>query len=263
MTLSFLFRTCVFPIACCLPLLLSHAQTRPAFPPPNQALFAPLDWPAPSTLRTVDGRPGPDYWQQDVDYDIAVTLDPVTHRLSGSVKITYSNNSPQALHQLWIQLDQNAFAPASRNARLHGADSRWRGSFETGGFEITDVSVNRKGKHYTPEYLINDTRLRIALENPLPPGGSVIDITLNYQYIVPEFGADRTGRMAVEDGTVYQIAQWYPRMYVYDDVNGWNTMPYLGQGEFYTEYGDYNLEITVPSDFVVVATGELLNAEEV
>lgn len=256
-------RTFLFQLIFCLPLSLSFAQTESSVPETNQTLFAPINWPAPSPQRTAQGTPGNAYWQQQTDYNIAVSLDPFTHRVEGSVSITYTNNSPQSLNQLWIQLDQNAFASTSRNARLHGEASRWRGSFSEGGFEISDVTVSRKGNLYTPEYIVTDTRLRIALDNPLPAAGSVVDVTIRYSYVVPEFGADRTGRMAVENGTVYQIAQWYPRMHVYDDVSGWNAMPYLGQGEFYTEYGDYNFEITVPSDFVVVATGELLNADEV
>lgn len=242
---------------------VSSAQNNEAYPPHNQALFAPLDLPTPNDMRAADGTPGHAYWQQRANYDIAVSLDPHMYSIAGTVRITYTNNSPRALRQLWIQLDQNAFAKDSRNAFLHDPSSRWRGAFEEGGFEISDVSISRNGDVSTPSFLIDDSRLRIALDTPLPPNGAVLDITIGYSYIVPEFGADRTGWLHVEDGTVYQIAQWYPRMYVYDDVNGWNAMPYLGQGEFYTEFGDYNLEITAPSDFVVVASGELLNPDEV
>ena len=243
-----------------LPALVFAQNTTPL--QDNAERFAPLDLPEPTDYRTADGRPGPAYWQQKADYNIAVTLNPATHQISGSVRITYTNNSPQPLHQLWLQLDQNAFADGSRSARLQNRDSRWRGSFSAGGYAISNLSVSRQGEVYEPDSFIDDTRLHISLHSALPSGG-VLDIMMDYNYTIPEYGADRTGRVEVENGTVYQIAQWYPRVYVYDDVNGWNAMPYLGQGEFYTEYGNYDVEITTPSDFVVVATGELLNPDEV
>lgn len=239
------------------------ARQEAPFPPHNQSIFAPLDLPAANDIRTADGKPGGGYWQQQADYLIAVTLDPATHRIEGTITITYTNNSPRPLEQLWLQLDQNAFALDSRNANIHGPDSRWHGAFAEGGFVISDVALSRQGNLTSANYSIDDTRMRIALASPLPPGGAVMDISMNFSFTIPAYGADRVGRMDVEGGTVYQVAQWYPRMAVYDDVNGWNTMPYLGQGEFYLEYGDFNLEITTPSDFVVVATGELLNPEEV
>ena len=240
-----------------------QAQPQTPYPPHNQALFAPLDLPATNNIRTSDGQPGSGYWQQRADYFITATLNPATHRIDGTVTITYTNNSPHPLDRLWLQLDQNAFAPDSRNANIHGPDSSWRGAFSEGGFTISDVTLSRQGNQRSVDYIIDDTRMQITLASPLPPGGAVIDISMTFSFAVPSYGADRVGRMEVEGGTVYQIAQWYPRMAVYDDVNGWNTMPYLGQGEFYLEYGDFNLEITTPSDFVVVATGELLNPEEV
>ena len=206
---------------------------------------------------------GPNYWQQQADYNIAVTLDPATHRIAGTVQITYTNNSPHPLPFLWLQLDQQAFAPDSRNAQLHGPNSRWRGAFADGGYTLSEVTIGRNGSVYAPTYHINGTRMKIDLKNPVLPNGGVVDLTIVYSYTIPSFGADRTGHQAFEQGTVYQIAQWYPRMFVFDDVNGWNTMPYLGQGEFYTEFGTYNLELTAPADFVVVATGALRNEEEV
>ena len=229
----------------------------------NEAFFSPLPLPAPNSIRTVQGIPGHAYWQQRADYHITASLYPDAHRISGTVRITYTNNSPHTLHQLWLQLDQNAFSPQSRSARIQGQSTRWRGSFTDGGFTISDVYTSRLGSHSTPSYIIDDTRLRIDLDAPLPPGGSTIDISITYSFIVPDYGADRTGRTEVERGTIYQIAQWYPRMYVFDDVSGWNAMPYLGQGEFYLEYGDYTVEISVPSDFFIVATGKLVNPEEV
>ena len=241
------------------------AQTSGASSEPQHNLeaFAPLDLPTPTSYRAADGRPGPAYWQQEVDYHIEVALDPATHRITGTETITYTNNSPLPLEALWVQLDQNLFNSQSRGAALQGADSRWRGAFDDGGYDITRVEVVQGDERQEANYFVDDTRMRILLERPVPPGGGTVDLDVDFAFTVPEYGADRMGRLDVAGGTVYEIAQWYPRMVVYDDVNGWNPQPYLGQGEFYLDYGDYDLEITVPPDFIVTATGELMNPDEV
>lgn len=255
--LRFAFFTCLALLL--VPLAFAQSDAAPAH---NLAAFAPLDLPTPNMMRTADGRPGPDYWQQRVDYHIEVTLDPATHRVSGTEAIHYTNNAPQALHYLWVQLDQNLFAADSRGARLQPPSSRWRGAFTQGGFDISRIEVIQGNARRAADFMIDDTRMRIALAEPLPPGGT-LRIDLDYSFVIPEYGADRMGRLNVEQGTVYELAQWYPRMYVYDDVEGWNAMPYLGQGEFYLEYGTFEVHITVPSDFIVVAGAELQNPDEV
>ncbi len=250
-------RACAVCVAVLLLLPLaraSHGQVAP-----QRDAFKQLDLPAPNEYRSASGKPGPAYWQQRADYDIKVTLDPAAKTISGSETIRYTNNSPDTLEFLWIQLDQNLFRPGSRGAEIQPPDSRWRGSFEGGGIEIINLRVDG----VAPEFLITDTRLRIDLDNPMPPGGSSVDISMDFSFRIPEYGADRMGWLEVEQGTVFELAQWYPRMYVYDDVNGWNPMPYLGQGEFYLEYGDFNIEYTVPRDFIVASTGVLQNPEEV
>lgn len=230
--------------------------------PTNAAHFAPLpDWPAPNRIRTGSGRPGPDYWQQRADYRIAVTLDPATHTLTGEQRITYTNHSPEPLEVLWLHVEQNLFAEDSRGAKITPADSRWRGAFPGGGYTFERVELVRDGLRTGARYLVDDTRMRIDLREPLRPGERIA-IDLTWRFVIPEYGADRMGRLAVEGGTVYQLAQWFPRMAVFDDVRGWDPLPYLGQGEFYLNYGDYDLEITVPSDYVVVATGAQTNPEE-
>ena len=231
----------------------------PALPPTNDALFAPLDLPTPNRYRASDGRPGVDYWQNETDYQIAVSLAPDTHTISGTVTLTYTNNSPYALPHLWMHLEQNLFAPGSRGALRTPADSRWRGSFEDGGYRLGQVTVDRQ----PVEPLVDDTRMRIDLPEPLEGEGGMVSITVPYSFVIPEYGADRMGRLDTERGMIYQLAQWFPRAAVYDDVHGWNVMPYLGQGEFYLNYGDYDLELTVPSTMTVVSTGELLNPMEV
>jgi hypothetical protein len=237
-------------------VILAQAQAQPT-------VFEPLTLPVPSLQRMASGEPGPNYWQQRVDYRIRATLDTTTHRITGSEIITYTNNAPLALQELWLQLDQNLFAAGSLGDALIEPGSRWRGAFEGGGFQITRLEVVQQGRRYTPNYLIDDTRMRIDLEMPLPAQGGQVQLEIDFSFIAPEYGADRMGRLRVAQGTVYEIAQWYPRLYVFDDVNGWNVAPYLGQGEFYLEYGNFDVEITVPRNFIVVATGELLNPAEV
>jgi len=229
----------------------------------TQNPFAPLELPDPNQYRSASGAPGTHYFQQRADYQISVTLDPQKHLIFGEETITYTNNSPDTLKNLWLQLDQNLFRPDSRGRAVNPPNARWRGAFDEGGFRISRVIIHHKGKSYTPEQLIEDTMMRLSLQEPLAPAGDQIKIEIAYSFIVPEYGADRMGRLKVEDGWVYEIAQWYPRMYVFDDVNGWNVLPYLGQGEFYLDYGSFDVEITVPRDYFVVATGTLLNESEV
>ncbi len=231
-------------------------------PQHNLEAFQPPVMLPPSSVRSADGRPGPDYWQQGADYRIRATLDTVANRVTGSVTIDYTNNSPHTLDALWLQLDQNLFAPGSRGAAIQPADSRWRGSFDDGGYQITGVRVGGSDA-YTPIYLIDDTRMRLELRAPLAANGGQVELTVDYNFIVPQYGADRMGRLATARGTIYEIAQWYPRMYVYDDVQGWNALPYHGQGEFYLNYGDYDIQLTVPHDMIVVSTGALQNPEQV
>ena len=241
------------------------AAQMPDAPPPveNSEIFDPLELPTPTDERLASGEPGPDYWQNAADYEIDVRLHPKERRIEGSETITYTNRSPDDLERLWIQLDQNLFEPDSRGARTTGAGDRFRGAFEEGGYEISGVRITRDGETAEPEYLVDDTRMRIELDEPLAARGGTLELSLDFAFTIPEYGADRMGWLEVEEGTVFELAQWYPRMYVYDDVHGWNPLPYLGLGEFYLEYGSFDVEITVPRDFLVVATGTLENPSRV
>ncbi len=263
MKYSFIRLLCVLLLAG-IPTPLSMGQSAsPRNPPHLSTQFYPLDLPAPSVYRSASGEPGPAYWQQRADYHIQATLDADTHQVTGTETITYTNNAPQSLKYLWVQLDQNLFRPDSRGATLQAPLSRWRGSFEEGGFDISRVEIVQNGEHREASYLIDDTRMRIALDEPMPPNGSQIDIIVDFAFNVPEYGADRMGRLSVKHGVVYEVAQWHPRMYVYDDIRGWDPLPYLGQGEFYLEYGTFNVELTVPREFIVMGPGDLLNPDEV
>ena len=214
-----------------------------------------LEWPGPNALRTASGMPGPSYWQQRADYTIAATLDTLSHSIRGTVSIRYTNNSPDTLRFVWLQLDQNLYRPGSKGAALFASESRWGVRGFEGGYAITGLAVNGRGTTGK----IDDTMMRIDLDAPLAPHGGTIAIGMQYSFAVPDHGSDRMGR----DSSLYEIAQWYPRMAVYDDVRGWNTDPYLGQGEFYLEYGDIDYSVTVPAGYIVAGSGTLQNRPEV
>ena len=228
------------------------------------SLFFPVFSPAQSSSAPL-GTPGPAYWQNRADYNIYATLDTSQHRIIGKVAITYTNNSPYPLPYLWLQLDQNKFRADSRGTQVNTTGSRHEGN-TTNGFEIGGVFYQGAGsteKGRPALYTITDTRMQIKLNAPLPPNGAKASIAIDYSFTIPEEGADRMGRILLEDGWVYEAAQWYPRMAVLDERTGWNNLPYLGAGEFYCEYGNFEYTIDVPSGFVVAGSGELLNPGEV
>ena len=238
--------------------------------PENGEIFRQLDLPAPNAYRNGAGAPGEDYWQQEVDYDIDVRLHPDSNVVRGSETISYTNHSPTELDHLWLQLDQNLFDLGSEGMKAleraplvrRGGDG-FPGVFPGGGYEISNVRVTVGGETVRPEVMIDGTVMRVSLPNPLPARGGRAELSLDFRFEVPNSGSGRMGLLDVEGGTVYELAQWYPRMFVYDDTHGWNVMPYLGQGEFYLEYGSFDVEVTVPRDFVVVGTGRLQNEEQV
>lgn len=214
-------------------------------------------------FRSASGKPGPSYWQNSVDYDISVTLNDRTREIYGSVLVDYVNNSPDELAFIWFQLDQNMFEKDSRGNSIipqtgsrYGAESR---SFD-GGYKITSVKTGA-GQDLT--YHINDSRMQVYMPKELKARGGRTAIKIDYSYVVPQYGSDRTGILSTKKGDIFSIAQWYPRVAVYDDIYGWNTLPYTGPGEFYLEYGSINMAITAPNNHIVVAGGELLNPEEV
>lgn len=214
--------------------------------------------------RSANGTPGPAYWQNRVDYKIDVTLDTGMHRVSGTVIINYKNNSPDNLPYLWLQLDQNIYRKDSRaEATSLLSGGRWATKEFTAGDEIRSVQMISKGKATNLKYIITDTRMQVWLPTALTPKTGTVQLSIQYAFSIPEYGTDRMSRMNTKNGWIYEIAQWYPRMCVYDDVLGWNTLPYLGAGEFYLEYGNIEYSITAPSNLIIVGSGEVKNPAEV
>ena len=254
----------------CLLSLTASAQTPPASTPSTRydplTLFNPLFNMQPGTeFRAGSGAPGPRYWQNRADYQIGVTLDDQQKTISGEVTITYKNNSPESLNYLWLQLDQNAFADSSRATKTTPVTGgRFGNQSFAGGVTLKSVQVEQgKSKFAAVSYTVTDTRMQVRLAEPVKPGGDVVKVKIAYSFAIPEYGSDRMGQLQRRDGIVYEIAQWYPRMCVYDDVQGWNVLPYLGAGEFYLDYGDYEYAVTVPWDHIVTGSGELLNPNDV
>jgi len=229
----------------------------------NKEAFYPQFYPySGNDYRSASGEPGPKYWQNRADYKINATLDTGSHKVSGDVEITYTNNSPDNLKFLWLQLDQNIYREDSRgSATTTQAGGRWANSKFTEGDVIKSISIDG-AKSYMPRYTVTDTRMQVWLNDALKGAGNKLKLKIAFEFAVPEYGTDRMGRLKTKNGWVYEIAQWFPRLCVYDDIQGWNTLPYVGQGEFYLEYGDLEYTITAPSDLIVVGSGELLNPQD-
>ncbi|MAY75250.1 MAG: peptidase [Phycisphaerae bacterium] len=220
----------------------------------SESLFSALMLPAPTNERLGSGAPGPGYWQQRADYKMDVLLDTETDSLSGRMEVTYHNNSPHELDYIWIQLEQNLFSPESLGSRSHvpGGVLRGRPTFP-GGYTIEGV---RSGGEELERH-IHDTLMRVELPEPIEAGETFV-YELDWSFPVPPY-LRRMGMEEVEQGKIFEFAQWFPHICKYDDVNGWNTLPYLGTGEFYTDFGDYEVNITVPPSYTVIGTGELQN----
>jgi hypothetical protein len=238
--------------------------------------FEELDYllQSPSEYRTASGAPGPKYWQQRADYNIAVELDEPNNKITGTETITYSNNSPDALTYIWMQLDENYHNPEAdvnrdntnkmqdrmTNQQLDALEP-WR-RLDGYGLNLTRV-VDAAGKSL--KYTIVKTMMRIDLPEALKPGQQ-FKFTIDWNYKVPD-KLTRNGRGGyeyfAEDGNnLYSIAQFYPRMAVYSDFKGWQHLQFRSGAEFALNFGNFNLKITVPADHVVAATGECQNYKE-
>lgn len=237
--------------------------------------FRQLDesFPSPNLSRPATGEPGPDYWQQRADYKIKIKLDETSRSVSGTETIKYTNNSPLTLNYIWIQLDQNIFKQDS----INNLTRPWWGEnksvdFSTlrrqnfmdnfnGGFRDLSFKINNK----VAQTFLVGTHIRLNLEKPLKPEEST-EINISWSYALVEENAvrARNGYESFADGNdIFLLAQWYPRVTVFSDYEGWHNKEFIGNGEFTLEFGNYEVEITVPSDHVVAATGVLINDNDV
>lgn len=233
------------------------------------APFAPFFFPHNGNqYRSADGSPGPDYWQNSADYNVHVKFDTATKEINGEVKITYTNNSPHNLSYVWLELDQNIDRKDSRSksisnpAPLNFPAER---NATAPGFHIRKVEIIENGKSVEiNNYIITDTRMQVWLPQKLKAKGGILVMTINYNYILQRSGGGgRSGYLNTKNGVIYDISYWYPRMEVYDDLAGWNTLPFLGNGEFYMDYGNIDYTVTLPAGMIVAGCGELMNPDEV
>jgi len=244
-----------------------HAQTvsglpeqvsAPGYDP--QALFAPGFYgDVHLSTRSPNGTPSASYWQNRADYTLSVRLDTVHNELEGSAVIRYTNNSPDSLLSLWLYLDQQTYRPDARSNFF----TSFTAGGHTEGYHLSSVKVEQGGGLTDAVYILEDTRMQIRLKRALPAKGGRLSLIIRYRYTVPGDFGNRTDYVSTRNGKIYEIAQWYPRMCVYDDRQGWNTLPFLGAGEFYDEYGDFDYQVTVPWDMIVAGSGELQNPKEV
>jgi len=246
------------------PALAQTINTGPAYD--ARTLFNPSFIEQLSTpTRTAGGQPGSQYWQNAADYRIDARLDEKAARVSATVAITYTNNSPDALSFVWLQVDQNLYREDSRGAAITPVGGGRFGNNARGfqgGDSLQSVSIELHGKKMKANYRVTDTRMQIMLPEALKPNGDKLKIDIAYGFTIPEYGSDRLGRLKTKNGEIFEVGQWYPRMAVYDDVEGWNTLPYL-TAEFYLEYGNFDYTLNVPANYLVGGSGELVNPAEV
>jgi len=244
---------CVLALTVVLTPSASFGQSVPDRIPPRPISVTPAFERALTTgTREESGRPGRAYWQQRADYEIRASLDS-DGRIRASETITYHNGSPDELTSVVLRLEQNVFMEGARRNRRVPI---------TGGFNLTRVSVaGQAAEHAHPGsgYYEALTLLEVQLPSPLRPNQSTT-IEIEWSHVTPPAPTFRNGNL---DGDVFAVAQWYPRMAVYDDLYGWDMTPYLGDGEFYLEYGDFDVELTVPPGWLIGATGTLQNPEQV
>lgn len=242
----------------------------------NNSKFKQLyeELPTPNVYRTASGAPGHEYYQQKADYDIHVELDEKNNIIKGYETITYTNNSPDGLSYLWVQLDQNVRAKNSHGQLTTTSSMNKKMNFNTlkrmhnkmnfdGGFKLEEVT-DTYGKKLP--YKVNETMMRIDLVKPLKKGQS-FSFQIKYFYNINDRmkigGRSGYEHFQEDDNSIYTIAQFFPRMAVYNEVEGWQNKQFLGRGEFTLPFGDYKVSITVPDDHIVAATGELKNHSNV
>jgi len=211
-----------------------------------------------SPYRNADGTPGSNYWQNRANYKVAVTLNTKTDVIIGNVVIDYTNKSPNDLSFVWLQLDQNITKKIARAASGMFATNPKK---ETKGFKLKSVKIQLDGQWIAADYLISDTRMQIQLPKKLAAKNGTLKIIIEYSYLLGAHDP-RAGILETKNGKIYDVSYFYPRMCVYDDIRGWDTLPYLGSGEFYLDYGDIYYTVTVPKGMLVMGSGELQNPTE-
>ncbi|CAM2011095.1 M1 family metallopeptidase [Acanthopleuribacter pedis] len=242
--------------------------------------------PTPNMYRNAAGAPGHAYWQQRADYDMKIRLDDKEQHLYGEARITYTNSSPDTLTYLWIQLDQNRFAKDSDHRLAAPApklSSAPRKGYQPGYDKVssyrlrqrvaqvkhaggTTISAVKDDNGKELPHIINKTMMRIDLPQPLAPNKSLsFHIHWDYKLLPQKLVGGRAGYeyFPKDDNYLYEVAQFFPRLAAYDDVNGWQNKQFLGNGEFALEFGDYRVAITAPADFVIASAGDLANPDEV
>lgn len=244
--------------------------------------FQPLEdyAPAPSPSRTPMGTPSPTYWQNRADYQMEITIDPKTHRLFGSARLTYTHNAPFPICYLWLAVEPNYFSLRSyghlsrnflwedfrRDARRGKANrielyARQLENYQRTNFTLTQVSLQEGTSTRPLPYRIEETLMEITLPKCLSTGER-ITLYLQWNFFLNDALVEgRSGYMMTDNGPIYQVAQYYPRPVLLSEVRGWEKMPYYGPSEFATEFGDYEVSIRLPRGYVVAATGRLLNPE--
>ena len=216
-------------------------------------VFTPLPLPAPTSVRAGSGAPGAGYWQQQVDHAIEATFDPETGILTATEVIQYTNNSPHDLPFIWLNLEQNIHRKDSIRSRQKGSTS------DHPGMTITRMEVDGQPVSWHDHV----TLARVDLEEPIANSGGTIELTIDFSFPIRKGATLRMGRHDAKAGPIWEFAHWFPAPAVYDDVHGWNTLPYIGSGEFYTQFGDYEVSITVPRDHLVFGSGVLQNPDQV
>jgi hypothetical protein len=228
---------------------------------------------SPNEYRGADGAPGPKYWQQKADYKIKCTLNTKEQRIDGTETITYFNNSPVSMNYIWMQLDENEHTPTSLKHHIDGSQifdimdqSSVDGIEATKQLEKYGVKIQQitSDKGQALKYIINQTMMRIDLPKPLKPGEKLVFNVSWYYYMIDRMSTPSWGRGGYEyfkdhGNYLYTVVQWFPRMCVYSDFEGWQNKQFVGRGEFALTFGDYDVEITLPDDHIVAATGECQN----
>lgn len=214
-----------------------------------------------NVLRSASGKPGASYWQNRADYIVNASFDTAKMVLTGKVEVDYTNNSGEDLDFLWLELSQNTDKSGAKSQLL--SEVPFASNSENNGFSIRTAQLEYNGQKSNMNYTVSDTRLQVRLSHPLKAHSSV-KLFFDYSYpLLQSGGGDRGGYLDTKNGRIYEFSYWYPRMCVYDDLVGWNTLPFVGSGEMYMDYGNIDYTLTVPSGLLVVGSGALQNEKEV